>query len=118
MKMKTKLIVCLVVIYFTHGGIIEAQDVIKKEQKVQVSKTMDENGTEIKVEITEEGNSVFSKTYTSEEEMKDDPDLEGYKVFFHEGNCVAFGDHNHDANFHVIEEYDEKLNDWEEKQHV
>jgi len=116
--MRTKLIVCLVLIYFAQAGIVDAQDVSKKVQKVQVLKKMDENGTEIKVEITEEGSSVFSKTYTSEEEMKEDSDLEDYDIFFHEGDGVTFEDHNHDANFHVIVEYDEELNDGQEKQHV
>jgi len=116
--MKTKLFVSLVLIYFVQAGIVEAQDVRKKEQKVQVSKKMDENGTEIKVEITEEDGSVFSKTYTSEEEMKNDPDLKDYNIFFHHGDGVTFEDHNHDANFNVIVESDEELHDGEAKRHI
>jgi len=83
-----------------------AQD--KKERKVEVKKTMNDEGTSIHLRIEKEDGTVYEKTYASEEEMKNDPELQDIDINFggDAGVFVHSSDHK-DSKIEIIMEGDE-----------
>lgn len=83
-----------------------AQD--KKERKVEVKKTMSDEGTSIHLRIEKKDGTVYEKTYASEEEMKNDPELKDIDINFGGDENVFFhsGDHK-DGKIEIIMEGEE-----------
>jgi hypothetical protein len=83
-----------------------AQD--KREMKVEVKKTMNDEGTSIHLRIEKEDGTVYEKTYASEEEMKNDPELEDIDINMGGGESVFIhsGDHK-DGKIEIIMEGEE-----------
>jgi len=80
----------------------------KKERKVEVKKTMNDEGTSIYLRIEKEDGTVYEKTYASEEEMKNDPELEDIDINLggDESVFIHSGDHK-DGKIEIIMEGEE-----------
>ena len=80
----------------------------KKERKVEIKQTMTDQGTSIHLRIEKEDGTVYEKTYVSEEEMKNDPELKDININLGEGSgfFMHSGEHK-DGKIEIIMEAEE-----------
>ena len=80
----------------------------KREKKVEIKKKITDDGVSILLRIEKADGSIFEKTYASEEEMKNDPELKELDINFGDTEDFLFRTgEDQDGKFEVIVKGDE-----------
>jgi hypothetical protein len=93
--------ILIMIMLVSTQGLVYGQE--EMERKVEVKKKKSEEGTSIQVRVEKEDGSVFEKTYASEEEMKNDPELKDLNVAIGHSEGVILRKHDGtDGNIELI----------------